>query len=135
MTHNLTHEGKFGGGDETVGECKGFFRLRTKTGGNGYNDFKTPETMLYLAGGPIGKDEVPGSNPGNSSIKTSKSSDFGVFLLQIIGSLETDQKTESEKSEVGGIALRGVFGYNGDDGYEAGRQNVKREGAYLWEKR
>ena len=69
LTHNLTHEGKFGGGDETVGEDEGFSSLPAKTGGKGYNDFKMPETMLYLVSGPIGKDEVPGSNPGNSSKK------------------------------------------------------------------
>lgn len=67
LTHNLTHEGKFGGGDETVGEDEGFLSLPAKTGGKVYNDFKMPETRLYLVSGPIGKDEVPGSNPGNSS--------------------------------------------------------------------
>ena len=67
LTHNLTHEGKFGGGDETGGEDEGFFRLRTKTGRKVYNDLKMPEMVLYLVSRPIGKDEVPGSNPGNSS--------------------------------------------------------------------
>ena len=66
LTHNLTHEGKFGGGDETGGEDEGFFRLLIKTGGKVYNDFMMPEMMLYLVSRPIGKDEVPGSNPGKS---------------------------------------------------------------------
>ena len=67
MTHNWTHEGKFLSGNETGGEDEGFFRLRTKTGRKVYNDFKMPEMMLCLVSRPIGKDEVPGSNPGNSS--------------------------------------------------------------------
>ena len=65
LTHNLTHEGKFGGGDETVGEDEGFLWLRTKTGRKVYNDLKMPEMMLYLVSGPIGKKSVspaPNSN-------------------------------------------------------------------------
>ena len=68
MTHNRTHRRREGYGDETGGEDEGYFRLLTKTGGKVYNDFKMPEMMLYLVSGLIGKDEVPGSNPGNSSI-------------------------------------------------------------------
>ena len=79
LTHNLTHEGKFGGGDETGEEDEGFCRPRTKTGGKVYNDFKMPETRLYLVSRPIGKDEVPGSNPGNSSKKRLISSEIGRF--------------------------------------------------------
>ena len=79
LTHNLTHEGKFGGGDETGGEDEGFFRLRTKTGRKVYNDLKMPEMVLYLVSRPIGKDEVPGSNPGNSSKKLLISSEIRSF--------------------------------------------------------
>ena len=80
LTHNLTHEGKFGGGDETGEEDEGFCRPRTKTGGKGYNDFKMPETMMYLVSAPIGKDEVPGSNPGNSSKNRAFSLENARFL-------------------------------------------------------
>ena len=80
LTHNLTHEGKFGGGDETGGEDEGFLSLPAKTGGKGYNDFKMLETMLYLVSGPIGKDEVPGSNPGNSSKNRAFSLENARFL-------------------------------------------------------
>ena len=80
LTHNLTHEGKFGGGDETGGEDEGFLSLPAKTGGKGYNDLKMPETMLYLVSGPIGKDEVPGSNPGNSSKNRAFSLENARFL-------------------------------------------------------
>ena len=79
LTHNLTHEGKFGCGDETGGEDEGYLSLPAKTGGKVYNDFKMPETRLYLVSRPIGKDEVPGSNPGNSSKKRLISSEIGRF--------------------------------------------------------
>jgi hypothetical protein len=80
LTHNLTHEGKFGGGDETVGEDEGFLWLRTKTGRKVYNDLKMLEMVLYLASRPIGKDEVPGSNPGNSSKNRAFSLENARFL-------------------------------------------------------
>ena len=75
----MTHEAKLEGGYETGGEDEGFFRPRTKTGGKVYNDFKIPEMMLYLVSGLIGKDEVPGSNPGNSSKKRLISSEIRRF--------------------------------------------------------
>ena len=80
LTHNLTHEGKFGGGDETGGEDEGYLSLPAKTGGKVYNDFKMPETMMYLVSAPIGKDEVPGSNPGNSSKNRAFSRENARFL-------------------------------------------------------
>ena len=72
------------GGYETGREDEGFFRLRTKTGGKVYNDFKMPEMMLYLVSRPIGKDEVPGSNPGNSSKNRSFSSGNERFLFHSV---------------------------------------------------
>ena len=80
LTHNLTHEGKFGCGDETGGEDEGYLSLPAKTGGKVYNDFKMPETMMYLVSAPIGKDEVPGSNPGNSSKNRAFSLENARFL-------------------------------------------------------
>ena len=73
------------GGYETGGEDEGFFRLRTKTGGKVYNDFKMLEMMLYLVSRPIGKDEVPGSNPGNNSKKRLISSEIRRFSRFVKG--------------------------------------------------
>lgn len=72
LTHTVTHTEKRAGGNNGGDRAKGLISLEQKRP-------ESPVLQRIERFQSLGKDEVPGSNPGSSSKKLLKSYDFGSF--------------------------------------------------------